>query len=308
VEVLRSGSVSVAGKLGTGSDLPVTSCLLDLLPSVKSAGEEIRTAVDCSSLESASPGLLDKDRSFCTLGKKTLVPSILNFERSKRNTWSKLGLGPDLALGRVVRKVLDPLFGTGPGRRRKGLRLARLIPSSLTYRLSKFLPKRSPKVCSGFSSNRSFSDVSKDFPLDIIEGSPGSGLDIFSSSPLKEPSLLLPVAPAASPASSPAAPLGSVPLPVGAGVDSTVQDSAVSPFPSGSSTSPADEPVACSHHPTFRDDRLDAVWEADVRKKGIEFWERLSLDWALDEGNRQEFLGILDEMIARKKKGPCGCC
>jgi hypothetical protein len=91
VEVLRSGSVSVAGKLGTGSDLPVTSCLLDLLPSVKSAGEEIRTAVDCSSLESASPGLLDKDRSFCTLGKKTLVPSILNFERSKRNTWSKLG-------------------------------------------------------------------------------------------------------------------------------------------------------------------------------------------------------------------------
>jgi hypothetical protein len=306
--VLRSGSVSAVGKLGNGPDLPVTSCLLDLLPSVKSVGDESRTAVDCSSLETATPGLLDKDRSFCMLGKKTLVPSILNFERSKRNTWSKLGLGPDLALGRVVRKILDRSFGTGSGRRRKGLRLARLVPSSLSYRPSYFLPKRSPKVCSGFSLNRFFSNVSKDSPLDIIEGSPESGLDIFSSSPLKESILLLPMALADSPASTPAVTLGSVPLPVGNGVESTVQDSAVSPLPSGSPTSPADEPVACSHHHTFRDDRLDAVWEVDVRKKGIEFWERLSLDWALDEGNRQEFLGILDEMIARKKKGSCGCC
>jgi hypothetical protein len=147
----------------------------------------------------------------------------------------------------------------------------------------------------------------KDFPLDIIEGSPvwvghffvlpSEGADSSSSGGSGSFSCVF---------SSSAA--GICPLPVGAGVDSIVQDFAASPFPSGSSTSPADEPVACSHHPTFWDDRLDAVWEADVRKKGIEFCERLSLDWALDEGNRQEFLGILDEMIARKKKGPCGCC
>jgi hypothetical protein len=124
VEVLRSGSLSAAGKLGAGSDLPVSSCLLDFLMSVKSVGEEIRTAVDCSSLESAVPGLLGKDRSFYTLGKKTLFPSILNFERSKRNTWSKLRIGSNLALGRVVKKVLDRLIRTGQGRRRKGLRLA----------------------------------------------------------------------------------------------------------------------------------------------------------------------------------------
>jgi hypothetical protein len=182
VEVLRSGSASVAGKLGSGSDLPVTSCLLDLLPSVNSVGEEIRTAVDCSSLELAASGLLDKDRSFYTLGKKTLVPLILNFERSKRNTWSKLRIGSDLALGRVVKIVLDRLIRIGPGRRRMGLRLARLVPSSLTFR-----PSKEP--------NRSSSVGSKVSPLDILEGSPRSGLDIFSFSTLKEPILLLPVAP-----------------------------------------------------------------------------------------------------------------
>jgi hypothetical protein len=100
VEVLRSGNVPFVG--GSRSRLSVVSmepCVLDLLPSVRHAEDDLRTAVDCFSLESPPLDLLDKNRLICPLGKKLHSHSNLKFEFSKRSTWSKLGNGSNLALG-----------------------------------------------------------------------------------------------------------------------------------------------------------------------------------------------------------------
>jgi hypothetical protein len=100
VEVLRSGSVPFVG--GSRSRLSAASAeprVLDFLPSVRHAEDNLRAAMDCFSLESPPLELLDKDRLICPLGKKLLSHSNLKFEYSKRCTWRKLGNGSNLALG-----------------------------------------------------------------------------------------------------------------------------------------------------------------------------------------------------------------
>jgi hypothetical protein len=87
VEVLRSGSSSIVG--GSRSRLFHASaepCDLDLLPSVRQAEEELRTAVDCFSLEAPQHVLMGIDRPFCPSGKKSLAHPNLNFKISKRRT------------------------------------------------------------------------------------------------------------------------------------------------------------------------------------------------------------------------------
>jgi hypothetical protein len=88
VEVLRLGSVPFVG--GSRSRLSVASvepCVLDFLPSVRHAEDDLRTAVDCFSLESPPLELLDKDRLICPLGKKLLSHS--NFQNVARGeSWA----------------------------------------------------------------------------------------------------------------------------------------------------------------------------------------------------------------------------
>jgi hypothetical protein len=114
VEVLRSGIGPIAG--GSRSRLFHASaepCDLDLLRSVRQAEEELRTAMNCFSLEAPPPELMGIDRPFCPPGKKILAHPNLNFKISKRRTWSKLVIGSNLALGRAVRKLLALFVGTG---------------------------------------------------------------------------------------------------------------------------------------------------------------------------------------------------
>jgi hypothetical protein len=83
VEVLRSGNVPFVG--GSCSRLSVAlaePCVLDPLPSVRHAEDDLRTVVDCFSLESPPLELLDKDRLIYPLGKKLLSHSnFLNIAR-----------------------------------------------------------------------------------------------------------------------------------------------------------------------------------------------------------------------------------
>jgi len=50
---------------------------------------------------------LDFDRHLRPQGKKIISWSNMKFEFSTMRTWSKLGTGFNLALGRAVRKFLD---------------------------------------------------------------------------------------------------------------------------------------------------------------------------------------------------------
>jgi hypothetical protein len=141
VEVLRSGSSSIVG--GSRSWLFHVSsepCDLDLLPSVRQAEEELRTAVDCFSLEAPQPILMGIDRPFCPPGKKSLAHPNLNFKISKRRTWSKLVIASNLSLGRVVRELLARFVGTSLGHR-SGFCLARLFPKPVLSRPLSILPE-----------------------------------------------------------------------------------------------------------------------------------------------------------------------
>jgi hypothetical protein len=129
VEVLRSGSVSAVKKepIVGGRHLgwmasPEEQCALDLLPMVRHVEVELRSVVDCFSLESSPLELLGKDRHFRPKGKKVLSRSNLNFENSKSeysrmHTWNKLGSRFYVALGRAVRKLLDRFSESGMGRK-----------------------------------------------------------------------------------------------------------------------------------------------------------------------------------------------
>jgi hypothetical protein len=71
VEVLRSGSVPFVGVSHSRlSAALVVPCVLDFLPSVRPAKDDLRTVVDCFSLESPPLELLNKDWLICPLGKK----------------------------------------------------------------------------------------------------------------------------------------------------------------------------------------------------------------------------------------------
>jgi hypothetical protein len=114
VEILRSSSVSavkrapiVQGRQFGWRASPAEPCALDILPMVRHAEVEPRSAVDCFSLESLRIALLDFDRHLRPQGKKIISWSNMKFEFSTMRTWSKLGTGFNLALGRAVRKFLD---------------------------------------------------------------------------------------------------------------------------------------------------------------------------------------------------------
>lgn len=282
---------------GSRSRLSVASaepCVLDLLPSVRHAEEDLRMAVDCFFLESPSLELLEKDwhapselldidRPFSVRWVRSFTHSNLKFEFSKRSTWSKLGNGSNLALGRAVRKILDRFVGIGLGCKCSGFRLARLIPQRLASRPSRILPETS--------------------------------LHPF----LPELELLLPVAPGASPSS--------VTLLVGSGLDSFVsvekelvqapavpveKKSAeglevpsrvpgfgVAPLLSTGTTElskkiPSEKkgpPIVC-----------DQNWEKECCRKEAGLWGRISTMYPLvTEEQRQKHLKIWGEMIERKK-------
>jgi hypothetical protein len=145
-------------------------CVLNFLPSVRHAEDDLRTAVDCFSLESPLLELLDKDRLICTLGKKLLSHSNLKFEFSKRRTWRKLGNRSNLALGRAVRNILDRFVGTGLARKCSGFRLARFLPKLLASRPSRIMPEMSPEISSGIPLVRPSSGGLEDVSLDTLEG------------------------------------------------------------------------------------------------------------------------------------------
>jgi hypothetical protein len=136
VEVLRSGSVSTMNKGpivgGCHSDWrasPEEQCALDLLLMVRHTEDELRSMVDCFSLESPPLEPLGKDQHFRLKGKKLVSCSNLNFENSKSeysrtSAWHKLGSGFYVALGRAIRKLLDLFFGSRMGRKHLGFRVA----------------------------------------------------------------------------------------------------------------------------------------------------------------------------------------
>jgi hypothetical protein len=171
VEVLRSGSLPfVGGRHSRLSAMLAETCVLDFLPSVRHAKDDLRTAVDCFSLESPPLELLNKYRLICPLGKKLLSHSNLKFEFSKRLTWRKLGIRSNLALGRAVRNILDCFVGTGLGRKRSGFRLARFLLKLLASRPLKIMPEMSLEISSGISLVRPPSGGWEDTSLDTIEG------------------------------------------------------------------------------------------------------------------------------------------
>jgi hypothetical protein len=171
VEVLRSGSVPFVGdsrsRLSAASAEP---CVLDFLLSVRHAEDDLRTAVDCFSLESPPLELLDKVQLICPLGKKLLSHSNLKFEFSKRRMWRKLGNGSNLALGQAVRNILGRFVETGLGCKRSSFQLARFLPKLLASRLSKIMPERSSEISSGIPLVHPSSSGLEDALLDTIEG------------------------------------------------------------------------------------------------------------------------------------------
>jgi hypothetical protein len=180
VEVLRSGSSSIVrGSRSRLFHVSAKPCDLDLLSSVRQAEEELKTAVDCFSLEAPQPVLMGIDRPFCPPGKKSLAHPNLNFKISKRRTWSKLVIGSNLSLGRAVRKLLARFVGTSLGHR-SGFRLARLFPKLILSRPLSILPEISPEISSGSPLDRLSTGVLVDVQLETSEsvgmassGSPG---------------------------------------------------------------------------------------------------------------------------------------
>jgi hypothetical protein len=156
VEALRSGSVSamkkahiVGGRQSGWRALPSELCALDILPLVRHVEVEPRSTVDCFSLEYLPIALLDFDRQLRPQGKKIISRSNLKFEILKMRTWSKLGIGFNLALGWAVRKFLDRFVGSRLGQKLYGFRMARLILKHKASRPSRSLPESTPELSSG---------------------------------------------------------------------------------------------------------------------------------------------------------------
>lgn len=69
----------------------------DFLPAVRVIDADLRSALDCSTLESFDP--LGKKQPRRPLGKSYLPRASLKFKISKLRTWSKRVLGFNMALG-----------------------------------------------------------------------------------------------------------------------------------------------------------------------------------------------------------------
>jgi hypothetical protein len=150
VEVLKAGSVDVVKKgpvMGGNSSgskvVPVVHCEPDFLPAARVLDADLRTALDCSTLEPFDP--LGKDHHRCPLGKSYRPRASLKFEISKLRTWSKRVIGFNMALGRAVNKLLGRLARNGLCR--KGLRLGCFMPKPSSSRSS--LPETTSVDSSG---------------------------------------------------------------------------------------------------------------------------------------------------------------
>jgi len=116
VEVLKAGSAAVLKKVPIVGDrfsgrkvTPVEQCDLDLLPAMRVLDANLRSALDCSTLESSSFDLLGKDQPLRLLGKTYLSHASLKFEISKLRMWSKRVIGFNKVLGRAAKKLLGQL-------------------------------------------------------------------------------------------------------------------------------------------------------------------------------------------------------
>jgi hypothetical protein len=144
VEVLKAGSVSVVGGHFSGSKVVlVEHCELDFLPAMRVLDADLRSALDCSTLESYDP--VGKDQPRRPLGKSYPPRASLKFEISKLRTWSKGVIGFNLDLGRAAKKLMGRLARNGL--RRKGLRLGCFMPNHSFSRSS--LPETTLVASSG---------------------------------------------------------------------------------------------------------------------------------------------------------------
>jgi hypothetical protein len=119
--------------------LLVEPCALDILLAVRSVDcEVLRSAVDCFALEIPLLDPLGNVKPLRPLGKKKLVIGFSargavgstrgsNFRLNLR-TWSKLFVSFNLAMGRVVGKLLGWSAGSGLGLKSKGFCLGRIMP------------------------------------------------------------------------------------------------------------------------------------------------------------------------------------
>lgn len=98
--------------------------------------------MDCTSLESPSLDLLDKDQPRSPLGKKPLTRPNSKFKISNLRTWSKLVFGFNLVMGLASRNLLGRFAGSGLGRKCSGLCLGRLMPKAIVSRPTRILPER----------------------------------------------------------------------------------------------------------------------------------------------------------------------
>jgi hypothetical protein len=91
VEVLKAGSAAVlkkepivGGRLSGRMVTPVDQCELDLLLAVRMIDADLRSALDCSTLESSSFDLLGKDQPHHPMGKTFLPHASLKFQSCAR--------------------------------------------------------------------------------------------------------------------------------------------------------------------------------------------------------------------------------
>jgi hypothetical protein len=172
VEVLKAGSTAVVKQVPIVGDrffgrkvTQVEQCDLDLLPAVRVLDADLRSALDCSTLESSSFDLLGKDQPLRLLGKTFLPHASLKFVISKLRTWSKRVIGFNMVLGRAAKKLLGRLARYGL--RRKGLRLDHLMPKPRSSRSSSFMPETTLVASSGLCE-----DILPELMMEFTDGDP----------------------------------------------------------------------------------------------------------------------------------------
>jgi hypothetical protein len=185
VEVLKAGSAAavkkapiVGGRLSGRMVTPVDQRGLDLLPPVRVIDADLRSALDCSTLESSLFDLSGKDQPLRLMGKTYLPHASLKFEISKLCMWSKRVIGFNLALGWAVKKLLGRLARNGL--RRKGLRLGRFLRKPNSFRSSSFSPETT-LVASSEPCHLNLSEFPVGYPL--CEDRPGGGSSLVKSVP-----------------------------------------------------------------------------------------------------------------------------
>jgi len=128
----------------------------------------LRSALDCSTLESSSFDLLGKDQPLRLMGK-TYLP---------HGTWSKQVIGFNLALGWAAKKLLGRLARNGL--RQQGLHLGRFLRKPNSFRSSSFSPEMT-LVASSRPCDLNLSEFPVGDPL--CEDRSGGGSSLVKSVP-----------------------------------------------------------------------------------------------------------------------------